>query len=112
LASKKVTVGTAAEARAVVEQLDSNGADLIKVYENVPREAYFAIIDEARRRKIPVDGHYPRIIALKLSGGPVRLPPARMATAVPAPPPAQSDPPSIQRGEHLYHEHCAYCHGG
>jgi imidazolonepropionase-like amidohydrolase len=59
LASKKVTVGTAAEARAVVEQLAANGADLIKVYENVPREAYFAIIDEARRRKIPVDGHVP-----------------------------------------------------
>jgi imidazolonepropionase-like amidohydrolase len=59
LASKKVTVGTAAEARAVVEQLASNGADLIKVYENVSREAYFAIIDEARRRKIPVDGHLP-----------------------------------------------------
>ena len=59
LASKKVTVGTPAEARAVVEQLASNGADLIKVYENVSRQAYFAIIDEARRRKIPVDGHLP-----------------------------------------------------
>ena len=59
LASRKVTVGTATEARAVVERLASNGADLIKVYENVSREAYFAIIDEARRRKIPVDGHLP-----------------------------------------------------
>jgi imidazolonepropionase-like amidohydrolase len=57
--SKKVIVRTAPEARAVVEQLASNGADLIKVYENVSREAYFAIIDEARRRKIPVDGHLP-----------------------------------------------------
>jgi hypothetical protein len=43
----------------VVEQLASNGADLIKVYENVSREAYCALIDEARRRKIPVDGHLP-----------------------------------------------------
>jgi hypothetical protein len=57
--SRKVSVRTAAEARSVVEQLASNGADLIKVYENVSREAYFAIIDEARRRKIPVDGHLP-----------------------------------------------------
>ena len=57
--SKKLVARTAAEARAVVEQLASNGADLIKVYENVSREAYFAIIDEARRRKIPVDGHLP-----------------------------------------------------
>jgi cytosine/adenosine deaminase-related metal-dependent hydrolase len=57
--SKKVVVRTEAEARAVVEQLASNGADLIKVYENVSREAYFAIVDEARRREIPVDGHLP-----------------------------------------------------
>jgi imidazolonepropionase-like amidohydrolase len=42
-----------------VEQLASNDADLIKVYENVSREAYFAIMEEARRRKIPVDGHLP-----------------------------------------------------
>ena len=50
---------TAAEARAAVAQLASHGADLIKVYENLSREAYFAIIDEARRRAIPVDGHVP-----------------------------------------------------
>lgn len=59
LMSKKVVVRTAAEARAVVDQLASNGADFIKVYENVSREAYFAIIEEARRRHIPVDGHLP-----------------------------------------------------
>ena len=57
--SKKVVVRTAAEARTVVEQLALHGADLIKVYENVSREVYFAIIDEARRREIPVDGHIP-----------------------------------------------------
>ena len=57
--SKKVVVRSAAEARAVVNQLASNGADLIKVYENLSTDAYFAIIDEARRRKIPVDGHIP-----------------------------------------------------
>ena len=59
LGSNPVVVRTAAEARAVVEQLVSNGADFIKVYENLSREAYFAIMDEARRRGIPVDGHVP-----------------------------------------------------
>jgi hypothetical protein len=59
LGSNPVVVRTAAQARAAVEQLASNGADLIKVYENLSREAYFAIIDEARRRGIPVDGHVP-----------------------------------------------------
>jgi len=59
LGSNPVVVRTAAEARAAVEKLVSNGADLVKVYENLSREAYFAIMDEAQRRKIPVDGHVP-----------------------------------------------------
>ena len=59
LGSNPVVVRTAAEARAAVEQLVSNGADLVKVYENLSREAYFAIIDAARHRGIPVDGHVP-----------------------------------------------------
>jgi imidazolonepropionase-like amidohydrolase len=59
LGSNPVVVRTAAEARAAVKQLVSNGADLVKVYENLSREAYFAIIDEARRRGVPVDGHVP-----------------------------------------------------
>jgi imidazolonepropionase-like amidohydrolase len=59
LGSNPVVVRTAAEARAAVEHLVSNGADLVKVYENLSREAYFAIMDEARRRGIPVDGHIP-----------------------------------------------------
>jgi quinohemoprotein ethanol dehydrogenase len=56
--------------------------------------------------------NYPRIIALKLSGGSVPLPPARIAALVPTPPQVQSDRKTIQHGEHLYHRHCAYCHGG
>ena len=59
LGSRKVVVRTAEEARATVEQLAAHGADLVKVYENLSREAYFAILDEARRREIPVDGHLP-----------------------------------------------------
>jgi hypothetical protein len=59
LGSNPVVVRTAAEARAAVQQLAANGADLVKVYENLSREAYFAIMDEARRRRIAVDGHVP-----------------------------------------------------
>jgi hypothetical protein len=59
LGSNPVVVRTAADARAAVAQLASNGADLVKVYENLSREAYFAIMHEARRRRIPVDGHVP-----------------------------------------------------
>ena len=59
LGSNPVIVRTAEEARAAVKQLAANGADLVKVYENLSREAYFAILDEARGQGIPVDGHVP-----------------------------------------------------
>ena len=59
LNSNPVVVRTATEARAVVNELADHGADFIKVYEDLSREAYFAIIDQARRRGIPVDGHVP-----------------------------------------------------
>lgn len=59
LPSNPVVVRTAAEARVVVDSLVDAGADFVKVYENLAREAYFAIMDQARRRGIPVDGHVP-----------------------------------------------------
>jgi imidazolonepropionase-like amidohydrolase len=59
LADNPVVVRTAEEARSVVDELADSGADFIKVYENLSREAYFAILDQARLRGLPVDGHLP-----------------------------------------------------
>jgi len=59
LASNAAVVRTAQEARVAVNKLIDSGADFIKVYENLSREAYFAIMDQARRRRISVDGHVP-----------------------------------------------------
>jgi imidazolonepropionase-like amidohydrolase len=59
LTSNPFVVRTASEARAVVDQLADGSADFIKVYENLSREAYFALINQAKRRGIPVDGHVP-----------------------------------------------------
>ena len=59
LTSNPVVVRTPEQARAAVDKLADHGADFIKVYENLSREAYFAIMDQARRRGIPVDGHIP-----------------------------------------------------
>jgi imidazolonepropionase-like amidohydrolase len=42
-----------------VDEQKQNGADFIKVYSRLSRDAYFAIIDEAKRQKIPVEGHVP-----------------------------------------------------
>jgi Amidohydrolase family len=54
-----IKVETAAEARRVVDEQKQRGADFIKVYTRLSREAYFAILDEAKRMNIPVEGHVP-----------------------------------------------------
>jgi hypothetical protein len=59
LGSNSAVVRTAEEGRAAVDKLADSGADFIKVYENLSRETYFAIMDQAQRRRIPVDGHVP-----------------------------------------------------
>jgi imidazolonepropionase-like amidohydrolase len=48
------------EARQAVRFLKQSGADFIKVYDGIPRHSYFAIIDEAKKKTIPVAGHIPQ----------------------------------------------------
>ena len=50
---------SAAEARAAVRQAKEAHADFVKVHDGLSREAYFAVIDEARKLKLPVAGHVP-----------------------------------------------------
>jgi imidazolonepropionase-like amidohydrolase len=54
-----VVVANGDEARAAVRKARQGGADFIKVHDLVPRDAYFAIIDEARKQGLPVEGHVP-----------------------------------------------------
>ncbi|MFL6208141.1 MAG: amidohydrolase family protein [Pyrinomonadaceae bacterium] len=49
-------------ARTEVRKAKQAGADFIKVHDNVPRPSYFALIDEARRLRLPVAGHVPTSI--------------------------------------------------
>lgn len=54
----------AAEARAFVRhQAAARGVDAIKVYDRLPREAYFALVDEAKRLKLDVVGHRPLAVS-------------------------------------------------
>ena len=57
-----VVVHNAAEGREAVDSLKKDGADFIKVYDGVPRDAYFAIAAEAKRQRIPFAGHVPEAI--------------------------------------------------
>ncbi|MGH6633692.1 MAG: amidohydrolase family protein, partial [Sphingopyxis sp.] len=60
-----ITAGDADEGRTAVAKAVGGGADFIKVYSLLPRDAYFGIIDEAKRRNIPVAGHVPRAITTR-----------------------------------------------
>lgn len=54
-----IAAGTAEEGRAAVDSVIALGADFVKVYHLLPREAYFAIADRAAERGIPFAGHVP-----------------------------------------------------
>ena len=58
-------VADAAEARTAVRELAALGVDLIKVHDNTPREAFFAIIEAAREASLPVAGHVPNTVRVE-----------------------------------------------
>ncbi|OFW33501.1 MAG: hypothetical protein A3G76_11920 [Acidobacteria bacterium RIFCSPLOWO2_12_FULL_65_11] len=55
----RMRVRTAEDGRSAVQMLKRRGVDLIKVHDRTPREAFFAIADEARRQNLPLAGHVP-----------------------------------------------------
>ncbi|HKY28648.1 MAG TPA: amidohydrolase family protein [Pyrinomonadaceae bacterium] len=52
------------EARQAVDSLRASGADFIKVYTRLPRDAYIAAIDEAKRVGTYVVGHVPDAVSI------------------------------------------------
>ncbi len=54
-----ITVTTAAEARQAVRRAKTEGADFVKLYSRIPVEAFFAIVAESRKLRIPIAGHGP-----------------------------------------------------
>ena len=57
-----IAISTPDDGRKAVDMLKSRGVDFIKVQSGVPRDAYFAITDEAKRDNIEVEGHVPDAI--------------------------------------------------
>ena len=60
--SDAVRVKTAEEARAAVRKAKQERADFIKVHDGLSRPSYFAIINEAKKLGLAVDGHVPEAI--------------------------------------------------
>src|SRR5215471_11759011 len=60
-----VAVGNEEEARQAVRKAKQEGADFIKVYSVLPRDAYFAIANEAKVQGIPFAGHVPVVVSVE-----------------------------------------------
>ncbi len=54
-----IPVRNAAEGKQAVQSLKAMGADFVKVYDGVPRDAYFAIAEESKKVGLPFVGHIP-----------------------------------------------------
>lgn len=51
--------GTPEDARAFVRLSEARGVDFLKIYDMLPRSAYFALADEAKSRAMGFAGHVP-----------------------------------------------------
>ncbi|MHC4538179.1 MAG: ankyrin repeat domain-containing protein [Planctomycetota bacterium] len=61
--SGSIVVSSEDEGRQVVRNVKKMGADLVKVYHDIPRDVYFAIADEAKKQGIPFAGHVPCLVS-------------------------------------------------
>ncbi len=57
-----IAIATPEDGRKAVDTLATRGVDFIKIQSGVPRDAYFAIADEAKTRGIAIEGHVPDAI--------------------------------------------------
>jgi hypothetical protein len=58
-----IVVKKPADARRAVDEIKASGADFVKVYTRVPKDAYFALADEAKQQHIPFEGHVPDAVS-------------------------------------------------
>jgi imidazolonepropionase-like amidohydrolase len=61
--SGSIAVHDAAEGREAVRTVQREGSDFVKVYSLLPRDAYFAIADEAKKQGLPFAGHVPESVS-------------------------------------------------
>ena len=58
-----IAAGNADEGREAVLKVKEMGADFVKVYSMLPRDAYFAIADESKRQHMVFAGHVPEFVS-------------------------------------------------
>jgi imidazolonepropionase-like amidohydrolase len=57
-----VSIATPEEGRKAVDDLKARGVDFIKVQSFIPRDPYFAVVDEAKKQGMVLVGHVPDAI--------------------------------------------------
>jgi len=57
-----IPAGTGDEAREAVRSVKKRGVDFVKVYSLLPREAFFALAEEAKLQGLSFAGHVPRAV--------------------------------------------------
>jgi hypothetical protein len=57
-----ISVTNADDARREVRRLHAAGVDMIKVYEHLSRDSYYAIVDDCKRLGLPFGGHVPQTV--------------------------------------------------
>lgn len=62
-----IQIDTEEAAREFVRGLEAEGYDLIKVYNNIPRDVFDAVVDEGSRVGLSVFGHLPRNFPVEYS---------------------------------------------
>lgn len=60
-----IACGSARRGREVVRQQAKAGVDQIKVYSDLEREVYLAIVDETRKQGLKPVGHVPEMVAIE-----------------------------------------------
>ncbi|HKP85004.1 MAG TPA: amidohydrolase family protein [Blastocatellia bacterium] len=58
-----IAVSNADEGRKAVQRVKEGGSDFVKVYNMLPRDAYFAIAEEAKRQGMVFAGHVPTSVS-------------------------------------------------
>jgi imidazolonepropionase-like amidohydrolase len=54
-----IVIKNPGDARRTVDEIKADGADFVKIYNYIPRDAYFALAEEAHKQDIPFAGHLP-----------------------------------------------------
>jgi hypothetical protein len=59
----QLAITNANDASATVRALAKTGVDLVKVHRRTSREAYFAVLAQAKQLSLPVAGHVPMTVS-------------------------------------------------